>query len=192
MQNCTFLIHSIPGVININARQGVKKYLFIKSGIFAELPALINLFEKQCYNIFFVIFELIHIFAHVQPLIEKGKMIKKFTLLILVLYTFSAWGQQDGFQTYFQFNEMSYNPSYAGKVKDKMCVSMLIHQQYVGFKSDLILDKDGRAAVDPYSVQASTQYLNLSAHLFGKLGVAVNIINDKIGPQQFILPKLSL
>jgi type IX secretion system PorP/SprF family membrane protein len=119
-------------------------------------------------------------------------MIKRFTLLLFLAFSIAAWAQQDGYQTHFQFNEMSYNPSYAGKVKDKMCVSMLIHQQYVGFKSDLISSPDGNQKVEPYPVGVSTQYLNLSARLFGVFGIAINIINDKIGPQAFILPKLSL
>jgi len=110
-----------------------------------------------------------------------------------VSFTLNALSQQDGYQTHFQFNEMSYNPSYAGKVKEKMCVSMLIHQQYAGFKSDLIKkENSGMQDLLPYNIGASTQFLNISARLFKRIGVAVNIINDKIGPQTYILPKLSL
>ncbi len=119
-------------------------------------------------------------------------MIKKITLLFFVALTVNAWSQQDGYQTHFQFNEVSFNPSYAGKVKDKMCVSLLVHEQYAGFMSDLIQNEAGTDKVAPYKIKASTQYLNLSARLFEKWGVAVNLINDKIGPQSFILPKLSL
>lgn len=129
---------------------------------------------------------------HTYTFNRKGDMIKKITLLFLVAVSFSAWSQQDGYQTHFQFNEMSFNPSYAGKVKDKMCVSLLMHQQYAGFKSELIKAADGSPAVEPYNIGASTQFLNLSARLFGKFGIAVNVINDKIGPQTYILPKLSL
>ncbi len=119
-------------------------------------------------------------------------MIKKFTLLLFLALSIASLAQQDGYQTHFMFNEMSYNPSYAGKVKDKMCVSMLIHEQYVGFKSDLISSPDGTKKVVPYPIKAQTQFLNLSARLFGVFGIAINIINDKIGPQSYILPKLSL
>jgi type IX secretion system PorP/SprF family membrane protein len=119
-------------------------------------------------------------------------MVKRFTLIIFTVLTLSAAAQQDGYQTHFQFNEMSYNPSYAGKVKGKMCVSLLAHQQYVGFKSDLIKAADGSEAVAPYDIHASTQFLNVSARLFDRFGIALNVINDKIGPQTFILPKLSL
>ncbi len=119
-------------------------------------------------------------------------MIKKITLLLFVAFTINAWSQQDGYQTHFQFNEQSFNPSYAGKVRDKMCVSLLMHQQYAGFKSDLIKNSDGTTALDPYNIGASTQFFNISARLFGKFGIAINVINDKIGPQKYILPKLSL
>ncbi|MCX6190345.1 MAG: PorP/SprF family type IX secretion system membrane protein [Bacteroidetes bacterium] len=119
-------------------------------------------------------------------------MIKKITLLFCIAFTVNAWSQQDGYQTHFQFNEMSYNPSYAGKVKDKMCVSLLMHQQWAGFKSDLIKNADGTPAVEPYNVGASTQFFNISARLFSKFGIAMNVVNDKIGPQTYIIPKLSL
>ena len=119
-------------------------------------------------------------------------MIKKFTFLFFLVLSIATLAQQDGYQTHFQFNEMSYNPSYAGKVKDKMCVSLLVHQQYAGFKSDLITNPDGTQKVEPYNISAQTQFLNISARLFGVFGVAVNIVNDKIGPQSYILPKLSL
>ena len=118
-------------------------------------------------------------------------MIRKITLVLLVSFFFAAQAQQDGYQTHFQFNEMSYNPSYAGKVDKKICISALWHQQYVGFKSDAINDIGNKAVISPYNIAPTTQFLNLSTRLYGKLGIGVNIINDKIGPQTFTLPKLS-
>jgi type IX secretion system PorP/SprF family membrane protein len=126
-------------------------------------------------------------------------MIKKITLSFFVIIGLSLNAQQDGYQTHFQFNEMSYNPSYAGKVDHKLCISSIWHQQYVGFKSDEIKDIQGYAVLGPQNIAPTTQFLNISTRgLFkdentpGQLGIALNIINDKIGPQSFLLPKLSL
>jgi type IX secretion system PorP/SprF family membrane protein len=126
-------------------------------------------------------------------------MIKNFTLAFLVLTGLSLKAQQDGYQTHFQFNEMSYNPSYAGKVDGKVCISALWHQQYVGFESDEIKNLQGIAVVPKYDIAPKTQFLNLSTRFLhpgkngiGRLGIALNVINDKIGPQSSLLPKLSL
>ena len=102
------------------------------------------------------------------------------------------YSQQDGYQTHFQFNEISYNPSYAGKDKNKICISSLIHQQYLGFKSDAITDYENKVVISPYSIAPQTQYFSISGRCVQRLGIAFQFTRDEIGPQTIKLPKINL
>lgn len=105
---------------------------------------------------------------------------------------FNLKAQQDGYQTHFQFNEISYNPSYAGKTRNSICVSSLFHQQYLGFESDEIRDSKQNAVIKPYNIAPQTQFYTVSARLSDNLGIGVQLMNDRIGPQSIALPKVQM
>lgn len=118
-----------------------------------------------------------------------NKLLLSFFLLVFFL---NGNSQQDGYQTHFQFNEVSFNPSYAGKTPNSICFSSLIHQQYLGFESDAILGAQQNAIIKPYNIAPQTQFYTVSARLKENFGVAVQVMNDRIGPQSIILPKLQM
>jgi type IX secretion system PorP/SprF family membrane protein len=116
----------------------------------------------------------------------------KYILLIFLCDATFLFAQQDGYQTHFQFNEISYNPSYAGKEDNKICISSLFHQQYLGFKSDVITDYENKSVIQPTRIAPQTQYFTISGRWLQHVGIAFQFINDEIGPQQVKLPKLNL
>lgn len=115
-------------------------------------------------------------------------------LLFLFLFGFiqNSIAQQDGYQTHFQFNEISFNPSYAGKTPNSICVSSLFHQQYLGFESDEIRDAKQNAVIKSYNIAPQTQFYTVSARLQKNLGIAIELMNDRIGPQSITLPKVQM
>ncbi len=118
---------------------------------------------------------------------------RKFTLPILLFLTsIQIHAQQDGYQTHFQFNEVSFNPSYAGKVDGKICFSSLLHQQFLGFESDPIYDESGKAIIKPYNIAPHTEYFTISTRIYNRLGIAFQYMKDEIGPQKMSQPKINL
>lgn len=119
-------------------------------------------------------------------------MNKSILFLFFLGCVFNGIAQQDGYQTHFQFNEISFNPSYAGKTPNSICVSSLFHQQYLGFESDEIRDSKQNAVIKPYNIAPQTQFYTVSARLTNNLGIAVQLMNDRIGPQSITLPKVQV
>ncbi len=119
-------------------------------------------------------------------------MYKNLLFALLIFGTCILKAQQDGYQTHFQFNEISFNPSYSGKNDGKICISSLLHQQYLGFKSDAITNYENKVIIAPYRIAPQTQYFNLSVRVVHRVGISFSFIRDEIGPQQMKLPKLNL
>lgn len=92
-------------------------------------------------------------------------MRKLLFIALIVVSSFSLFGQQDAMFTHYMFNTLSVNPGYAGS-RDALTVTALHRSQWVGF--------DGAPL---------TQTLTMHTPVFrDNIGVGFSIINDKIGP----------
>jgi len=90
--------------------------------------------------------------------------------IIFSLFATTVNGQQEAHFTQNMFNNVYYNPAFAGSVGG-ICATGLVRQQWVGFK-----DSDGNSvAPNTYAISLNSP-VNL---LHG--GVGLNIYNDKLG-----------
>ena len=89
-----------------------------------------------------------------------------FVLMFTALVSFA---QQDAQFTQYMYNTININPAYAGS-RGALSVFALHRTQWVGL--------DGAPVTNAVSV--NTPFNN------SRLGLGVSIINDKIGPTQFI------
>jgi type IX secretion system PorP/SprF family membrane protein len=107
---------------------------------------------------------------------DKHQMKINIKILILVIATLplvSVKAQQEQHYAQNMFNQLSYNPAFAGSV-GAICATGIVRQQWVGF--------DG--APQTYSINISSP-LNM---LHG--GVGLSIYQDQLGPQKEIGVKL--
>jgi type IX secretion system PorP/SprF family membrane protein len=100
--------------------------------------------------------------------------IRHIVIVILMGTSLSAAAQQEVQLTHFMFNQLSFNPAYAG-VRDAICTNVLARQQWVGFT-------DGEDKVFP-----QTNLFTIDApvnKLFGKnlnSGIGLTFMTDKLG-----------
>lgn len=100
------------------------------------------------------------------------KLLPLFTFLLLL--GGSAFAQQDAMFTKYMFNTLSYNPGYTG-AKDHMSVGILHRTQWWGF--------DGAPSTQSFFIHTPLKN--------ERVGVGLNIINDKIGPTNNIGANIS-
>lgn len=91
-------------------------------------------------------------------------MKKSLIILVLIIASFEAISaQQDAQYTQYVYNTLSINPAYAGS-RGVLSVAALHRSQWVGL--------DGAP---------TTQTLNISTPVGGRLGLGLSVINDEIG-----------
>lgn len=109
---------------------------------------------------------------------------KKLTYLFLLLVLTSAGtlirAQQSPHFAHNMFNQMAFNPGYAGS-NDAICVTGIIRQQWVGFQ-----DEEGNDVAPETFLVSINSPVNI---LHGGLGAT--IMQDKIGFQKNIMFKLA-
>jgi type IX secretion system PorP/SprF family membrane protein len=93
-----------------------------------------------------------------------NKIRKALVVVIILLGTFVAKGQQDPMYTQYIFNLQTVNPAYAG-FWDRMGVLALSRNQWVGFK--------GHPTTQTFSIQSPMRSQNV--------GVGFNAVLDKVG-----------
>jgi type IX secretion system PorP/SprF family membrane protein len=101
------------------------------------------------------------------------------SLLILLITGLNLKSQQEQHNVHNMFNQVSYNPGFAGSIGG-ICATGLVRQQWVGFKDEL----GNNVAPQSYSVNVHSP-VNL---LHGGLGVS--IYQDELGYQKEIGVKL--
>lgn len=87
-----------------------------------------------------------------------------------------ANAQQDPQFTQYMFNELTYNPGFAGNNRTHICANFLQHSQWTGFDG-----VDGGSA-------PNTQFFTANAPLSNKYvqGVGLSIFNDQVGFQNTV------
>lgn len=101
-------------------------------------------------------------------------MKKSLFLAVLLVSSLGVFAQQDPYYTQYMFNRLSLNPAYAGS-QEGMEATLLHHQQWVGY---------------PENAGPSTQVLGINAP-FGRHGLGVNFVNDKLGFEKSVNLMLS-
>jgi len=96
----------------------------------------------------------------------KQKMIQKIAVIVmLLLFSFDSFGQQDPMYTQYMYNTLSVNPGYAGS-RDALSITGLIREQWVGI--------DGAP---------STQCLTMHSPVYNdNMGLGLSVVNDRVGP----------
>ncbi len=75
-------------------------------------------------------------FSAIDPLLRKAKLIALALLLpVVLLLSLAGYAQQPSHLSQYMFNEMVYNPAFAGN-GGGICANGLFRQQYIGFKDD--------------------------------------------------------
>jgi len=107
-------------------------------------------------------------------------MKKLFTLLFSLIAVSLVFGQQEAQFSQNMFNQLSFNPAYAG-VRKAICATGLYRQQWMGFE-----DPEGNS-VSPRTYLVS---LDLPVRILHG-GMGVTIYNDEIGFERNIGAKIS-
>jgi len=93
-------------------------------------------------------------------------MNKFIVFLVLIGFFIRGFSQQEPQLSQYMFNQMTFNPGYAGS-NDMICVNALNRQQWVGFK--------GAPSTTLFTVNASVNPFGISS------GIGFSLINDKLG-----------
>ena len=97
----------------------------------------------------------------------KQKNLKILTVILILLFGFESFGQQDPMYTQYMYNTLAVNPGYAGS-RDALSITALLRQQWVGITG-----------------APSTQSLVMHSPIYNdNMGLGLSVINDKIGPTQ--------
>lgn len=103
-----------------------------------------------------------------------------FLFLVMVLGVTGVRAQQEAQFTQYMFNQMAFNPAYAG-ARDAICTNALMRQQWMGFQ-----DEDGN------NVAPQTFLVSLDAPVgFLHGGLGATIFQDQLGFEKNIGVKLS-
>jgi type IX secretion system PorP/SprF family membrane protein len=95
-----------------------------------------------------------------------------FTLLLLFCFSNLTFAQQEPQYTNYMFNTLAYNPAFAGS-KDHLSIRALYRDQWYNFGGGLPTStSDGRPV---------TQTFSMHGNVFDRVGLGLNIVNDKIG-----------
>jgi len=96
-----------------------------------------------------------------------------------MMFGLAGYAQQEIQITHFMFNQLSFNPAYAG-VKEAICTNILARQQWVGFT-------DGEDKVNPqtnlFTVDAAIKRINS--------GIGVTFLTDKLGFEENMQVRLN-
>lgn len=105
--------------------------------------------------------------------------IRHITIVIISVMSLSVFAQQEVQLTHFMFNQLSFNPGYAG-VREAICSNILARQQWVGFT-------EGENKVFPqtniFSVDAPINRINS--------GVGLMFMTDKLGFEENLQIRLN-
>lgn len=95
-----------------------------------------------------------------------------FLLLLFSAFLNSVFAQQEPQYTNYMFNTLAYNPAFAGS-KDHLSIRALYRDQWYNFGGGLPTStSDGRPV---------TQTFSMHGNVFDRVGLGLNIVNDKIG-----------
>lgn len=101
--------------------------------------------------------------------------------ILLATGASSVFAQQDAQFTQFFRNKLNYNSAYAGSEEGKICASGLFRTQWLGFGS-----KEKGESPSTFGGNVHAPLLN------GRLGLGLNIFNDKQGFENTLTPTLSV
>ncbi len=90
---------------------------------------------------------------------------KKLLLYILILISLPIFAQQDPQYNMYMFNPLAINPAYAGS-RDALSIAAIHRSQWVGF--------EGAPTTQNFAIHSPIAN--------NKMGVGLQILNDKIGP----------
>ncbi len=97
----------------------------------------------------------------------KQKNIKILTVILILLFGFESFGQQDPMYTQYMYNTLAVNPGYAGS-RDALSITGLVREQWVGFTGS-----------------PSTQSLVMHSPIYNdNMGLGFSVVNDNFGPVQ--------
>lgn len=95
-----------------------------------------------------------------------------FTLLLFISFLNPTFAQQEPQYTNYMFNTLAYNPAFAGS-KDHLSIRALYRDQWYNFGGGLPTStSDGRPVTQTFSIHGNA---------FDRVGLGINIVNDKIG-----------
>ena len=96
---------------------------------------------------------------------EKNNSMKRFLTVLLVVLSFSAFGQQDPLFSQYMFNKLLVNPAYAGS-RENLSIDLLDRYQWVG-------------------IEGAPNTITLAAHALlesKKIGLGMYVFRDELGP----------
>jgi type IX secretion system PorP/SprF family membrane protein len=104
---------------------------------------------------------------------------RHFIIVLLSVVSVNTFAQQEPQLTHFMFNQLSFNPAYAG-VRDAICSNILARQQWVGFT-------DGEDKVFPqtnlFTIDAPINKINS--------GLGLMFMTDKLGFEENLQIRLN-
>jgi type IX secretion system PorP/SprF family membrane protein len=96
---------------------------------------------------------------------EKNIFMKRFLTVLLLVISFSAFGQQDPLFSQYMFNKLLVNPAYAGS-RENLSIDILDRYQWVG-------------------IEGAPNTITLAAHSLlesKKVGLGLYVFRDELGP----------
>ena len=118
-----------------------------------------------------------HLYGFLPDLPSGGKVLGKWLLVLLVLVCLqpSAQAQQEPQFTHYMFNTLVYNPGYAGS-RGYLSAVAIYRDQWFGKSTD-----------GGYDGRPVTQTFSLHSPINKKVGLGLNVVNDRIGARQTTL-----
>ncbi|MCB0734393.1 MAG: PorP/SprF family type IX secretion system membrane protein [Flavobacteriales bacterium] len=112
-------------------------------------------------------------------------------LLILIGTSFGVKAQQDPYYSHFKFNRTAYNPAAVGQKDEYICLSAIMHQQWLGFDDRTWVDRNTGAPVQGGEIQENVAPVTMNFNLNGQIrtnkgqklhgGWGVSAFRDRLG-----------
>lgn len=96
-------------------------------------------------------------------------MIRLLGFVLFLFFSVVSFAQQDPQFSFNMFNQLTYNPGFAGS-NDAICASAILRQQWIGF--------EGRPQTEVFNAHAAFKPLGI------KSGVGLTIVQEKLGFQK--------
>ena len=108
-----------------------------------------------------------------STLLPKMKKVLLFTIVLSAVFSVKLSAQREPQQTQYMLNKLSFNPAYAGTQGNKICATMLYHNQWANFKS-----------TEDASTAPKTLFFNAHSPIQignNEFGLGIQIISDNLG-----------
>ncbi|MCB9261611.1 MAG: PorP/SprF family type IX secretion system membrane protein [Flavobacteriales bacterium] len=117
--------------------------------------------------------------------------LRTFLVVVTLLVGYMAKAQQDPYYSHFKFVKQAYNPATVGEKDDYICMSLLQHNQWLGYQDNTWVDRETQQPIQGGTIEKNVAPVTTNFNISGNIkpearpypiaGVGLSVYNDRIG-----------